>query len=270
MLMVMDDMAESWKCIGIITERVQKSMMDKLITFIPHATNKIVELCTGQEGSGTKYMMESNATSRDGYTGNWSNEFRPHEKAKHQDPTYDEWNVPDDEYVLVQHYPTMPSTPEPTQEPINTPPTAPEPEEKTIEEPLAVPEPELTPIIEPITIEPKAAPKPDIIVESLALPKPTLKIIDGFQALPKPDPPLPAPTASDTIQDTTEVQDRAHPRSERKTHRPKVKYKEVEYLLATSKGDHQLVTSKGGKVYRGKTAWLKGVLEFSSMSSQPA
>ena len=246
-------------------------MMDKWSTFIPHATNKIVELCTGQERSGTNHMMESNATSRDGYTGSRSNEFRPHEESKHQDLTNDEWGVEEDEYVPVQHYPTTPSTPEPSQEPINTPPTAPEPEGKTIEEPLAVPEPELTPIIEPITIEPKAAPKPDIdppaspkpelkdiIVESLALPKPTLKIIDGFQALPKPDPPLPAPTAADTIQDTTEVQDRAHPRSERKTHRPKVKYKEVEYLLATSKGDHQLVTSKGGKVYRGKTAWLKG------------
>ena len=151
--MVMDDMAESWKCIGIITERVQKSMMDKLITFIPHATNKIVELCTGQEGSGTKHMMESNATSRDGYTGSRSNEFRPHEESKHQDPTNDEWDVKEDEWVPVQHYPTTPSTPEPSQEPINTPLTAPEPEGKTIEEPLAVPEPELKSIIESFIID---------------------------------------------------------------------------------------------------------------------
>ena len=106
-------------------------MMGNWNFIFPYAANLIAELCTGQEGSGTKlctgqegsgtkHMMESNATSRDGYTGNWSNEFRPHDESKQQDPTDDEWDVKEDEWVPVQHYPTTPSTPEPSQEPINT------------------------------------------------------------------------------------------------------------------------------------------------------
>ena len=43
-----------------------------------------------------------------------------------------------------------------------------------------------------------------------------------------------------------------------RTSSTKIKWKEVERILATSKGDHQLVTSKGGNVYRGRTVWLKG------------
>ena len=138
-----------------------------------------------------------------------------------------------------------PSTSKRSQAPINTPPAATEPEGTTIEEPLAAPKPGLEVIIDPSSITPKASPKP------------TWKIIYKSPAFPEPDPPLPAPGTSDTIQGTTEVQDRARPRSKRKTYRPKVKYKDVEHLLATTEGGHQLATSEGG-IYRGMTGWLRG------------
>ena len=177
--------------------------------------------------------------------------------------------------AIVEEVPPVQATSEPKQETINTPPAAPEPEETT-EEPLAVPEPDSLTIEEPLAapkpgleiisnlitimlftnIETKAAPKPDLKI--LAVPKPTLKIIYESPALPEPDPPLPAPGTSDTIQDTTEVQDRARPRIKRKTYRPNVKYKDVEHLLATTEGDHQLVASEGGKIYWGMTGWLRG------------
>ena len=76
--------------------------MGKWVSIFPYATEVIVTLCTGQEGSDKK--MKSYATSRDGYTGNWSNEFRPHEESKHQDPTDNEWDVEEDEWEPVQHY----------------------------------------------------------------------------------------------------------------------------------------------------------------------
>ena len=129
--------------------------------------------------------------------------------------------------------------------PINTPPAATEPEGTTIEEPLAAPKPGLEVIIDPSSITPKASPKP------------SWKINHESPAFPEPDPPLPAPGTSDTIQDTTEVQDRTRPRIERKIYRPKVKYKDVEHLLATTEGGHQLATSEGG-LYRGMTGWLRG------------
>ena len=119
--------------------------------------------------------------------------------------------------TIVQEVPPIQATSKPSQEPINILPAAPKPELKLI--------------IDPSIIAPKA--------------------------LPKPNPPLPAPGASDTIQDTTEVQDRARPRSKRKIYRPKVKYKDVEHLLATTEGGHQLATSEGG-IYRGMTGWLRG------------
>ena len=240
-------------------------MMGNWNFIFPYATKLIAKLCTGQEGSGTKHMMESNATSRDGYTG---------EKSKHQDPTDDEWDVEEDEWEPVQHYdewdiededwvqvdhqfPPPPSTPERSQEPINTPPAATKPEGTTIEEPLAAPKPGLEVIIDPSSITPKASPKP------------TWKIIYESPAFPEPDPPLPAPGASGTIQNTTEAQDRARPRSKRKIYRLKVKYKDVEHLLATTEGGHQLATSEGG-IYRGMTAWLRGCVgEYSNGSSQP-
>ena len=87
-----------------------------------------------------------------------------------------------------------PSTSERSQEPINTPPTATEPK-GTTEEPLAAPKPGLEIIIDQSIIAPKASPKP------------TWKIIYKSPAFPEPDPPLPAPGTSDTIQGTTEVQD---------------------------------------------------------------
>ena len=74
-----------------------------------------------------------------------------------------------------------PSTSKQRQETINILPTAPEPELKLIIDPS--------------------------IVAPMALHKPTLKITNKSPALPKPEPPLPAPTASDTIQDTMEAQD---------------------------------------------------------------
>ena len=138
-----------------------------------------------------------------------------------------------------------PSTSEQVQEPINTPPAATEPEGTTIEEPLAAPKPGLEVIIDPSSITPKASPKP------------SWKINHESPAFPEPDPPLPAPGTSDTIQDTTEVQDRTRPRIERKIYRPKVKYKDVEHLLATTEGGHQLATTEGG-LYRGMTDWLRG------------
>ena len=88
---------------------------------------------------------------------------------------------------------TMPEPPPST--PINIPPAATEPEGTTIEEPLAAPKPGLEVIIDPSSITPKASPKP------------TWKIIYKSPAFPEPDPPLPAPGTSDTIQGTTEVQD---------------------------------------------------------------
>jgi len=114
-----------------------------------------------------------------------------------------------------------PSTSKPSQETINILPTAPESELK-------------------LNIDPN-------ISVPMALPKPTWKIINESPASHEPDPPMPAPEASDVIQDTTEVQDRARPRIKRKIYRPNVKYKEVVHLLATTEGDHQLVTSEGDK-----------------------
>ena len=99
---------------------------------------------------------------------------------------------------------TTPGPPPST--PINTPPAATEPE-GTTEEPLAVPEPDSLTIEEPL-----AAPKPGLeiiinqsIIAPKASPKPTWKIIYKSPAFPEPDPPLPTPGASDTIQNTTEV-----------------------------------------------------------------
>ena len=63
-----------------------------------------VELFTNQKRLGTKHIMESNATSQDGYTGSWSNDCWSHDKSKHQDPTDDEWDVEEDEWEPVQHY----------------------------------------------------------------------------------------------------------------------------------------------------------------------
>ena len=143
------------------------------------------------------------------------------------------------------------TTPEPPPStPINTPPAATEPEGTTIEEPLAAPKPGLEVIIDPSSITPKASPKP------------SWKINHESPAFPEPDPPLPAPGTSDTIQGTTEVQDQARPRIERKIYRPKVKYKDVEHLLATSEGG----------LYRGMTAWLRGCVGWNPPSnaySQP-
>ena len=104
------------------------------------------------------------------------------------------------EEVTATSEPTkpLPSTSKPSQETINILPTAPEPELKLIIDPS--------------------------IIAPMALPKPTWKIIYESPALPEPDPPLPARGASDTIQDTTEVQDRARSRIKRKTYRPNVKY----------------------------------------------
>ena len=80
-----------------------------------------------------------------------------------------------------------PSTSKPRQETINILPTTPEPELKLINDPS--------------------------IIAPMALPKPTRKIINESPALHEPDPQLPAPGASDGIQDTTEVQNRARPRT---------------------------------------------------------
>ena len=142
----------------------------------------------------------------------------------------------------------------------------------TIEEPPAAPEPEPQAIIQDatpkntminvlflllskiivglITIAPEALTKLTlkIINAPEASPKPTPKIIDKYPAKSKPDPPPPAARASDTGQDIKEVQEHANPRINHRTHRPKVKMKEVERILATSKGDHQLVTSKGDNI----------------------
>ena len=230
-------------------------MMGKWVSYFPYATKVIVTLGTGQEGSDKK--MKSNATSRDGYTGSWSNTFWPHEESKRQDPTDDEWDVEDSEWEPVKPYYKS--------EPVNTPPTAPEQEGKT-EESLAIPEPELNTSNESLAL---TKPGPEIIIQPRAivwvniitpktLPKPTSNIIDESPADPKPDPPPPAPQTPDTIQDITKAQDHARPRNNHRTYRPKIKWKEVERILATSKGDHQLVTSKGGNVYRGRTVWLKG------------
>ena len=138
---------------------------------------------------------------------------------------------------------------------VNTPPTAPEQEGKT-EESLVIPEPELNTSNESLAL---TRPRPKIIIQPRAivwvniitpktLPKPTLNIIDKSPADPKPDPPPPAPQTPDTIQDITKAQDHARPRNNHRTYRPKIKWKEVERILATSKGDHQLVISKGGNV----------------------
>ena len=140
------------------------------------------------------------------------------------------------------------------------------------EEPPAAPEPEPQAImyettrkttkiiVELITIASAALPKPTlkIINDPEAVPKPTPKIIDESPAEPTPDPTPPATRASDTSQDTAEVQDRTRPRIKHKIYRPNVKYKEVEHLLATTEGDHQLVTTEGGNIYRGMTGWLRG------------
>ena len=214
-----------------------------------------------------------------------------------------EWKEKKNIAAIVEEIPPVQATSEPKEVTIDTPPAAPEPEEKT-EETLAVPEPDALTIEEPpaapepepqaisyettrsnteiiflfllfivrlITIAPEALTKPTlkIINAPEASPKPTPKIIDEYPAESKPDPPPPAARASDTGQDIKEVQEHADPRSNHRTHRPKVKMKEVERILATSKGDHQLVTSKGGKIYRGMTGWLKGCVGFSNATSQP-
>ena len=208
-----------------------------------------------------------------------------------------EWKEKKNQAAIVEKVPPVQVTSEPQHETINTPPAAPEPEETT-EESLAVPEPDALTIEEPpaapepepqaiiyettrkntkiivglITIPPEALPKPmlKIINAPVALPKPTLKINDESSAKSKPDPPPPAARASDTSQDFKEVQEHADPRINHRTHRPKVKMKEVERILATSKDDHQLATSKGDNIYRGMTGWLKGCVGFSNATSQPA
>ena len=241
-------------------------MMGNWNFIFPYATNLIVELCTDQEGSGTKlctgqegsgtkmctgqevsgtkHIMESNATSQDGYTGSWSNEFWPHEKSKHQDPTDDEWDVEEDEWEPVQHYDEWDIEDEDWEQVDHQfPPTATKEEDDQMDE--------LASEDECIPTAMTEQPPPKKVTEHQ---EKTIK----YLATLEPDQPLPAPGASDTIQDNTEVQDRARPRIKRKTYRPNVKEKDVEHLLATTKGDHQMVTSKGGQVYRGKPGRLKG------------
>ena len=193
------------------------------------------KLCTGQEGSGTKHMMESNATSRDGYTG---------EKSKHQDPTDNEWDVEEDKWEPVQHYDKWDIEDEDWEQVDHQfPPTATKEEDDQMDE--------LASEDECIPTAMTEQPPPKKVTEHQ---EKTIK----YLATLEPDQPLPAPGASDTIQDNTEVQDRARPRIKRKTYRPNVKEKDVEHLLATTKGDHQMVTSKGGQVYRGTPGRLKG------------
>lgn len=214
--------------------------------FLSYAANIVTaELCTDQKESGTEHMMESNATSRDRYTGSWSNDFWPHDESKHQDPTDDEWDVKDDEWEEVQHYDEWDIQDEDWVQVDNQrPPTTTKEEDDQLYE-LASEEEEYIPTT---MTEP---PPPKTVTEH----QDSTNI--KYLATLEPDQPLPAPGASDTIQDTTEVQDRARPRIKRKTYRPNVKYKDVEHLLATTEGGHQLATSEGG-IYRGMTGSLRG------------
>ena len=203
------------------------------------------KLCTGQEGSGTKHMMESNATSRDGYTG---------EESKHEDPTDDEWDVEEDEWEPVQHYDEWDIKDEDcVKVDHQLPPTSTKEEDDQMDE--------LASEDECIPTAMTEQPPPKKVTEHQ---EKTIK----YLATLEPDQPLPAPGASDTIQDTTEVQDQACPRIKRKTYRPNVKYKDVEHLLATTEGGHQLATTEGG-LYRGMTGWLRGCVGGTLQWIQP-
>ena len=145
------------------------------------------ELCTDQKGLGTNNKIEANATSRK-YT--------------------------DDECLLFLLEDNEGDCPDEDGEQVNNqlPPTATKEGDDQLDELASEDEENISTAITinilPIAPEPKLKLIIDpSITAPMTLPMPTWKIIYESPALHEPDPQLPAPGASDAIQDTTEVQD---------------------------------------------------------------